>query len=64
MPEIVTICCFGCNASRNDKPLIEWFKSEYCVERGIDYHSVAEVVKKYIDKFKVGSDSRERQEYG
>lgn len=54
VPEIFAICCFGCNASRNDKSLLDWFKSGYCIERNINYHCVAEVVRKYIDAFEIG----------
>ena len=49
--EIVAICCGGCNSSRRDKPLLSWFKTEYCVSRGISYRSVDDVVKKFIDVY-------------
>lgn len=48
--EIVAICCLACNSSRRDKPLLEWFKSKYCL-KSINYQNVAEVVKNYIDKY-------------
>ncbi len=49
--EIFAICCQSCNSRRKDKPLNEWFKSKYCIKRGIDYGAVADVVKKYIDRY-------------
>jgi len=51
VPEIISICCFACNASRNNKPLLQWFKTKYCMSKEINYSSVAEVVKNYIDKY-------------
>jgi len=51
VPEIITICCLACNSSRGAKSLKTWFQSEYCIQKKIDYETVDEVVKKYIDKF-------------
>ena len=44
----VVICCGSCNASRKNKELLEWFKSSYCIGKGINKKTVAEPVKKYI----------------
>lgn len=50
--EIMAIACWECNCgSRKDSPLHEWFQSKYCLEKGINYQSVAQVVRDYIDKF-------------
>ncbi|PIQ68923.1 MAG: hypothetical protein COV91_01485 [Candidatus Taylorbacteria bacterium CG11_big_fil_rev_8_21_14_0_20_46_11] len=51
--EIVAICCMECNRNRGAKPLLEWFGSKYCVERTrpINYQTVAQVVRNYINKY-------------
>ncbi|MDO8269129.1 MAG: hypothetical protein Q7T54_00470 [Candidatus Levybacteria bacterium] len=49
--EIVTICCKSCNSSRGSKPLKDWFESQYCQGKNINYNTVAKVVKNYIDKY-------------
>jgi hypothetical protein len=46
-PKWVSYCCNGCNM-RHKKPLTEWFKSSYCVERGINEHTVAPIIKEFI----------------
>lgn len=43
-PEYFVIACFGCNASRRDKPLAEWVD-----EKGIR-DTVAPVVKAYLTR--------------
>jgi hypothetical protein len=48
---IIAICCGECNRSRNNLPLLEWFKRGYCLERKINYSSVTRVVQKYIDEY-------------
>lgn len=53
VPEIIAICCFGCNASRRDRALLEWFKSEYCRQKNINYKSVTQEVRNYIDKYEI-----------
>lgn len=45
----IAICCRGCNSSRRDKPLREWFKSSYCIDGNINEKTVAEPVRKFID---------------
>ncbi len=47
----VTICCFGCNASRGPKTLLEWFKTSYCLEKNINEKTVAEPVQWYLKLF-------------
>ncbi len=47
-PKAVAICCGSCNSSRGKKQLLEWFKSKYCIERGINEDTVSEPVKKYL----------------
>ncbi len=55
--EIVAICCKSCNSSRGSKSLLKWFKKGYCAEgknsmvKIINEETVANVVKKYIDKY-------------
>lgn len=49
--EIVAMCCRGCNSSRSDKSLLDWFNGDYCEKNGITYDSVAPVIRNYIDKF-------------
>ena len=49
--EIIAICCATCNSSRGSKPLLKWFKTEYCIKNNINYKTVAKVVAKYIDKY-------------
>ena len=48
---IIGICCGQCNRSRSNLPLLKWFKKDYCLERKINYSSVPQVVKKYIDEY-------------
>jgi hypothetical protein len=47
-PKTVAICCWSCNSSRGNKELTEWFKTPYCLSRGIKEDTVAEPVKNYI----------------
>ena len=49
-PETIAICCQSCNASRGNKPIVEWLKSDYCTERGISAETVAQAVLDYIRK--------------
>jgi len=41
-------CCVSCNASKGNKKLSDWLKSEYCKERGITKDSVAEIVRRAL----------------
>ncbi|MGA2911453.1 MAG: hypothetical protein ABSE17_02320 [Candidatus Levyibacteriota bacterium] len=49
--EILAICCMECNRNRGSKSLHKWFETKYCVDNGISYQMVTEVVRKYIDKY-------------
>jgi len=41
-------CCIACNASKGQKDVGDWLKSNYCSIRGITATSVAEVVKRAL----------------
>jgi hypothetical protein len=43
-------CCLSCNASKGTDDLGVWFKNEYCKRRGISRQTVAEVVKRALDR--------------
>ncbi len=53
---IIAICCGSCNSSRGAKSLLSWFKEPYCIKNNINENTVAEVVKKYIDKYEKGDE--------
>ncbi len=44
----LAICCGNCNSSRNNKELLVWFKTQYCMDRNINEKTVAEPVRVYI----------------
>ncbi len=46
--EGIALCCGACNSSRGKKPLIAWFTSPYCEQRGINQRSVAPVVRRFL----------------
>ncbi len=46
-PRFVCWCCNGCNI-RHKKPLRDWFKSPYCIERGINEHTVAPIIQEFL----------------
>jgi hypothetical protein len=46
-PAWVSWCCNNCNASHK-KPLREWFRSPYCIERGINENTVAPIIKQFL----------------
>ena len=46
--EGIAICCGSCNASRGAKTHEEWFQSQYCLERGINFETVAEPVRVFL----------------
>src|SRR5688572_29072863 len=48
--EDVVICCGSCNSSRGVKELREWFKSDYCMSRGINERTVSSHVRAYLKK--------------
>jgi hypothetical protein len=41
----IALCCGSCNASKGNKELVVWLKSDYCRRRGITADSIADVVK-------------------
>lgn len=49
-PETVTICCWGCNSSRGNKKIRDWFKTQYCIDKNINSKTVSSPVKKYLVK--------------
>ncbi len=44
----IALCCGSCNASKGNKILAEWLKSNYCLKKGITLKTVASVVKAHI----------------
>src|SRR5262245_17464948 len=48
LEEDLVLCCGSCNSSRGTKRLVDWFKSRYCVIKGITASGVAEEVKRYL----------------
>jgi hypothetical protein len=48
--ENIARCCASCNSSKGTKDLKEWLKSSYCLKKGINKDTVADVVKKALDK--------------
>ena len=47
-PRTIAICCCSCNSSRGRRMILEWFKSKYCIKRGINPNTVAQPVFDYI----------------
>ncbi|MFH1938312.1 MAG: HNH endonuclease [Patescibacteria group bacterium] len=45
----VAICCGSCNSSRGNEKLLDWFEILYCIEKNINYNTVAQPVKDYIE---------------
>jgi len=52
--ENIAICCISCNASKGAKELSVWLSSKYCVQRGINRETVAEVIKRALIDASVG----------
>ena len=48
--ENIALCCGSCNASKGNKKLEDWINSKYCEAKGINFNSVALVVKKHLEK--------------
>ena len=44
----IVICCGACNSSRGTKQLRDWFRTNYCLEKGICEDKVAQPVKEYL----------------
>ena len=43
----IAICCGSCNSSRGGLPITDWFETDYCIEYGINAHTVAPVVERF-----------------
>jgi len=50
--EGLAICCWSCNSSRREKTLLDWFQKPYCTDKDITEKTVANPVKKYIQRSK------------
>ena len=48
--ENIARCCASCNSSKGTKTLSDWIRSAYCKKHGINKDTVAEVVKKALNK--------------
>jgi len=48
--ENIARCCAPCNSSKGTKDLKEWLKSDYCKKKNINKDTVADVVKKALEK--------------
>ncbi len=48
--ENIARCCVACNSSKGKKGLSVWMQSSYCKKRGINKETVAEVVKKALER--------------
>ena len=46
-PKTITLCCGSCNSSRR-MGFAKWFKSQYCLDRGINKKTVARPVRDYM----------------
>lgn len=44
-PENIVLCCFSCNASKGQKELSLWLKSDYCKSKAIDEATVAPIIQ-------------------
>ena len=49
----IAICCGSCNSSRGKKKLLDWFRTEYCLDRNINKNTVAEPVKEYLNQLPI-----------
>ena len=43
--ENIARCCWACNSSKGRKTLAAWLHSAYCLSRGINEHTLAQIVK-------------------
>jgi hypothetical protein len=50
--ENISRCCMSCNASKGAKELGTWLQSEYCVRKGINERTVAQVVRDALDNLR------------
>lgn len=46
--ENICLCCRSCNASKGQKQLSIWLKSDYCLNKGITPESVSPIIKQAI----------------
>jgi hypothetical protein len=49
-------CCRACNASKGSKLLVDWLKSKYCIQKGINENTLARVAKNYVSKIETKSN--------
>lgn len=50
--EEVVICCGSCNSSRGIKKIRDWFRTKYCIDKNINENTVADPVRKYLNRRK------------
>ena len=43
--ENIALCCSACNSSKGQKILADWLQQPYCVKRGVNEDTVAQIVK-------------------
>ena len=48
--ENIARCCVACNSSKGTKKLSDWINSNYCKKKGINKNTVADVIKKALNK--------------
>jgi hypothetical protein len=48
--ENIARCCVACNSSKKAKKLSDWINSNYCKKKGINKNTVADVIKKALNK--------------
>lgn len=58
--ENIALCCAACNSSKGNKKLVDWLRSNYCMNRGITVDTVAPVVKEVLNNSK-NSTSTEKE---
>ncbi|MGC2287882.1 MAG: hypothetical protein WA542_21715 [Candidatus Acidiferrum sp.] len=46
--EDLVLCYRGCNSSRGERRLLDWFKTDYCLSRNINENTVAQPVARYL----------------
>lgn len=56
--ENIALCCCACNASKGQKPLADWLQSTYCLKRGVNENTVAQIVKDAIATARNAPNSR------
>jgi hypothetical protein len=47
-PKTISMCCGSCNSSRR-MGFKKWFKTQYCLDRGINEKNVAKPVRAYMN---------------